>query len=72
MIMEIHIQSNKRKNKPSVGDVKTDRTGVYTRVHRKTRSGSFVMMGGKPVYDWNKTGETPEGFKGRAIIKYKH
>ena len=70
--MNVNILIGKSKNKPSIGDIKTDRTGIYTRVHRKTRSGSFVMMGGKPVYDWKQTGEAPEGFKGRAVIEYKN
>ena len=70
--MNVHVLSNKIKNKLSIGDIKTDKTGIYTRVHRKTRSGSFVMMGGKPVYDWERTREAPEGFKGRAVIEYKN
>ena len=71
--MNVHVLSNKSKNKPSIGDIKTDKTGIYIRVHRKTRGGSFVMMRGKPIYDWECISKiAPEGFKGRAVIEYKN
>lgn len=67
--MRIHIRHSVRPT-PSAGDIKTSKQGTFIREQVKY-NGMFCVNRGKPVYHWVRTGDAPEGFKGRAIINYK-
>ncbi len=68
--MNINITASRSKaNKPSAGDTKICKDGVFVRRQRKYQ-GCYVVSNGRPVWDWERVNDVPEGFKGGPVIKY--
>lgn len=68
MIVRVTI-SRPAKPKPSAGDIKTSKQGVFIREQCR-HDGCYVVAYGKPVYQWRRLGNAPKDFKGRMRIDY--
>lgn len=74
--MKIAVRTGPTRPKPSPGDIKTCKDGLFVREHARVKNGwigagAYLMSNGRPVYQWKRIGDAPEGFKGRAVIEYK-
>lgn len=78
--MKVTVRTGPIKPKPQEGDIKTCKDGVFVREQRRAGvecgwigpgAGDRVVSDGRPVFDWKRTGDAPQGFKGRAVIEYK-
>lgn len=67
--MNINIRTGPIAKKPSAGDTKICKDGVFVRRQQKHK-GCYVVSSGRPVWHWERVNDAPEGFKGRAVIKY--